>query len=152
MLFFLYHKVCVIYFQFPLSKLPYSRSGKEAHSLPFPLIGPVFAFGDSVGGIGQVPTFHTNGMNFGYFVCNSQQGRYRSERNSPEIHVQSGDNDSYPVVSQFVADINQTFVKNCASSIPTTSLSEEKSKMLAEESIGVEAIELLSCDTTSSSE
>ena len=50
-------------------------------------------------------------MNFGYFVCNSQQGRYRSERNSPEIHVQSGDDDSYPVVSQLVAYINQTFVK-----------------------------------------
>ena len=42
--------------------------------------------------------------------------------------------------------------KNCASSIPTTSISVESSNILADESTGVDAIELLSCDTTSSME
>lgn len=42
--------------------------------------------------------------------------------------------------------------KNWASSMPTTSISEVKSRMLAEESTGVDGMELLSCDTTFSSE
>ena len=42
--------------------------------------------------------------------------------------------------------------KNCASSMPTTSISEVNSSMLADESIGVEDMMLLSCDTTSASE
>ena len=42
--------------------------------------------------------------------------------------------------------------KNCASSIPTTSISEVNNNILADESIGVEEIALLSCETTSASE
>ena len=41
--------------------------------------------------------------------------------------------------------------KNCASSMPTTSVSDPKSRMLAEVSTGVEWMEFPSCDTTFSS-
>ena len=95
----------------------------------------------AVGERGELAAFHTDGMYFGNFVCNGTQSRHRTEWNTPEVHVQSGNNDAYTIVGKLVAYINQAAIKNWASSMPTTSISEVKSRMLADESMGVEAME-----------
>jgi len=48
-----------------------------------------------------------------------------------------------PLLASWLHTSIKPLSKNCASSIPTTSISEVNSKMLADESMGVEAIEWL---------
>ena len=61
--------------------------------------------------VSQGATLHTDGMHFGNLVCDGTQGRNRAERNSLEVHIQSGNDDSDATVSQFVANFNEPFVK-----------------------------------------
>lgn len=65
----------------------------------------------TVGERGELAAFHTDGMYFGNFVCNGTQSRHRTEWNTPEVHVQSGNNDAYTIVGKLVAYINQATVK-----------------------------------------
>lgn len=102
--------------------------------------------------VSQGATLHADGMHFGNLVCDGTQGRNRAERNSLEVHIQSGNDDSDATVSQFVANFNEAIVKNWASSIPTTSMSEANKSKDPEDSIGVDRIEFWSWLTTSSSE
>ena len=41
----------------------------------------------------------------------SAQSRHRTEWNTPEVHVQSGNNDAYTIVGKLVAYINQAAIK-----------------------------------------
>src|SRR3712207_8351775 len=50
-------------------------------------------------------------MYFGNFIGNGAELRHRSERISFKIHVQSGNNDSYSVVGQLFAHVDQSFIK-----------------------------------------
>ena len=69
-----------------------------------------------------------------------------------EVHVQSGYDDTYTVVGKLVAYIDQTLVKELRFINATTSISDVNNRILADESIGVEDMVWLSCDTTSASE
>ena len=61
--------------------------------------------------VSQGATLHADGMYFGNLVCDGTQGRNRAERNSLEVHIQSGNDDSDATVSQLVANFNEPFVK-----------------------------------------
>lgn len=98
----------------------------------------------------QLPALHTDGMNFRNFVGNGTQAGHRAEWKSAEVHIQTGNNNAYAIVGKLITDINQTAVEELC--FIDSSISEVNSRMLAEESIGVDAMEWLSCDTTSSSE
>lgn len=102
--------------------------------------------------VSQSATLHADGMHFGNLVCDGTQGRNRAKRNSLEVHIQSSNDDSDATVSQFVANFNEAIIKNWASSIPTTSMSEANKSKDPEDSIGVDRIEFWSWLTTSSSE
>ena len=95
----------------------------------------------AVGERGELAAFHTDGMYFGNFVCNGTQSRHRAEWNTAKVHIQSGYNDAYTIVGKLVAYINQAAVKELGFVNATTSISEVKSRMLADESMGVEAME-----------
>ena len=61
--------------------------------------------------VSQSATLHADGVHFGNLVSDGTQGRNRAERNSLEVHVQSGYDDSDATVSQFVANFNEAIVK-----------------------------------------
>ena len=85
-------------------------------------------------GVSKRTTLNANGVHLRYLVGNGTERRNRSERNAFVIHIEPGNYDSYAIVRQLVANV----YKNCASSMPTTSISEANSNMFPDELIGVE--------------
>jgi len=61
--------------------------------------------------IGQRATLHADGMDLGDVVGNGAERRHGAEGLSPEVHVQSGNDDAHPAVGQFVTDADQTLVE-----------------------------------------
>lgn len=66
---------------------------------------------ETVTDIRQVATTHADGVRLVHILGNSHQSRHRSERNAPEVHVQSGTNDAYAALCQFGAYLNYTHVE-----------------------------------------
>lgn len=102
--------------------------------------------------VSQGATLHADGVYFGNLVCDGTQGRNRTERNSLEVHIQSGNDDSDATIASSLQTSTSPLSKNWASSIPTTSMSEANKSKDPEDSIGVDRIEFWSWLTTSSSE
>ena len=81
-------------------------------------------------------------MNFGDFIGNGAQLWHWTERISFEVHIQSCNDNTDSIVGKLVAYINQTTVEELC--FINTYYIYLGSKMLADESMGVEAIEWLS--------
>ena len=50
-------------------------------------------------------------MHLGHFVGNGAQGGDGTERNAPEVHVESGHDDAHATIGQFVAYVDKPFVE-----------------------------------------
>ena len=59
----------------------------------------------------EIACFGANGMNLCHVFCGSHQGRHRTERLTFEIHVESGYDNTYTLVGQVIAYMNNLFIK-----------------------------------------
>lgn len=107
---------------------------------------------ETVADVGQRAASYADGMHLSHFVGNGAQGGYGAEGHALEVHVESGHDDAYALVGKFVAYGHESVVENCASSMPTTSMSDDSSNIDDDESTGVLIMELRSWLTTSISE
>lgn len=107
---------------------------------------------DTVRDIGQVTASYTDGVYLGYLIGYGTEGRHGAERYSLEVHVQSGYDDPYAPVGQFVTDIHQTFVEElCLVDAYHVNFRTEKQDA-GRRVDGVDWMEFLSCEMTSSFE
>jgi hypothetical protein len=98
-------------FPFLLQYLAVTAPAQRLVFLLFTQQHPLVVGNGTVGDVRQVTAFHTDGMHLRHFVGDGTQGRYRSERHTFKVHVQSGNDDSHPAVGQFVAHVYQPFVE-----------------------------------------
>lgn len=80
------------------------------------------------------------------------KSRHRPERFPRVVHVQTGHDDTHPVVGQLTADIDDARIEELRLVYTTTSTSDDMRSMFCGDSTGVERMAWASCDTTSSSE
>ena len=61
--------------------------------------------------IGQGTAFDADGMHLGHFVGDGTEGWNGAEGYTAEVHVETGNDDAYAAIGQFVTDAHQTFVE-----------------------------------------
>ena len=65
----------------------------------------------AVAHVGQVATAHTDGVNLRHLFGHRTEGGHRTEWDALEVHVKSCHDDALAAVGQFVANGNETLVK-----------------------------------------
>ena len=65
----------------------------------------------AVAHVGQVAAAHTDGVNLRHLFGHRTKGGHRTEGDALEVHIKSCHDDALAAVSQFVANGNETLVK-----------------------------------------
>ena len=69
------------------------------------------AFGKSVRMGGEIAAMNADGVHFGDIFSDGQQIGHRTKRNTPVIHIESGDDDADATPGQFLAYFRQLRIK-----------------------------------------